>query len=66
MRCGFIGRGHLGGHQFGVPLDLAGMTSQTFIRAREVYGGGAWSTRVVKLLADARGTDLRAPGFRNG
>jgi 3-hydroxyisobutyrate dehydrogenase len=51
------------GHDFGVPLDLAGMTMQTFVRAREAYGGGAWSTMVVKLLEDALRTDLRAPGF---
>jgi len=46
-----------------VPLDLAGQTYQTFIRARESYGGGAWSSQVVKLLEDALGTDLRASGF---
>jgi 3-hydroxyisobutyrate dehydrogenase len=51
------------GRDFGVPLDLAGMTYQTFIRARESYGGGAWSSQVVKLLEDSLGTDLRAPGF---
>ena len=51
------------GRDFGVPLDLAGMTYQTFIRARESYGGGAWSSQVVKLLEDSVGTDLRAPGF---
>lgn len=51
------------GRDFGVPLDLAGMTQQTFVRAREAYGGGAWSTMVVKLLEDALKTDLRAPGF---
>jgi 3-hydroxyisobutyrate dehydrogenase len=51
------------GREFGVPLDLASMTEQTFIRARQQYGGGAWSTMVVKLLEDALGTDLRAPGF---
>jgi 3-hydroxyisobutyrate dehydrogenase len=51
------------GRDFGVPLDLASMTHQTFIRARSAYGGGAWSPRVVKLLEDAVGTDLRAPGF---
>ena len=51
------------GREFGVPLDLAGMTAQTFIRAREAFGGGAWSTMVVKLLEDALRTDLRAPGF---
>jgi 3-hydroxyisobutyrate dehydrogenase len=51
------------GREFGVPLDLAAQTMQTFIRAREAYGGGAWSTEVVKLLEDALRTDLRAPGF---
>jgi len=51
------------GREFGVPLDLAGMTAQTFIRAREAFGGDAWSPRVVKLLEDALGTDLRADGF---
>jgi 3-hydroxyisobutyrate dehydrogenase len=51
------------GREFGVPLDLAAQTAQTFIRAREAYGGGAWSTMVVKLLEDALKTDLRAPGF---
>ena len=51
------------GREFGVPLDLAGMVEQTFIRAKAQYGGGAWSSQVVKLLEDALGTDLRAPGF---
>jgi 3-hydroxyisobutyrate dehydrogenase len=51
------------GREFGVPLDLASHTLQTFIRARSVYGGDAWSSQVVKLLEDAVGTDLRAPGF---
>lgn len=51
------------GQEFGVPLDLAGQAMQTFIRARSAYGGQAWSSQVVKLLEDATGTDLRAPGF---
>jgi len=51
------------GRDFGVPLALAGLTMQTFLRAREAYSGSAWSTQVVKLLEDALGTDLRAPGF---
>jgi 3-hydroxyisobutyrate dehydrogenase len=51
------------GREFGVPLDLAALTEQTFIRARQAYGGGEWSTAVVKLLEDALKTDLRAPGF---
>ena len=33
------------------------------MRAREQYGGSAWSSQVVKLLEDALGVDLRAPGF---
>ena len=51
------------GRDYGVPLDLAALTTQTFIRAREAFGGGAWSTMVVKLLEDALHTNLRAPGF---
>ena len=51
------------GRDFGVPLDLASLTMQTFLRARDAYGGNAWSTQVVKLLEDALQTDLRAPGF---
>jgi len=51
------------GREFGVPLDLAGLTNQTFVRGRAAYGGDAQSTQIVKLLEDALGTDLRAPGF---
>jgi 3-hydroxyisobutyrate dehydrogenase len=51
------------GREFRSPLDLAAMTAQTFVRAREAYGGDAWSSEVVRLLEDALKTDLRAPGF---
>lgn len=51
------------GREFGVPLDLAALTVQTFIRARGMYGGNAWSPQVVKLLEDAVGTDRRALGY---
>lgn len=51
------------GREFGVPLDLAGMTSQTFVKGKAAYGGAAQSTQIVKLLEDALGTDLRAAGF---
>ena len=51
------------GREFGVPLELAAIVEQRFVRARETYGGKAWSTAVVKLLEDALRTDLRAPGF---
>ena len=32
------------GREFGVPLELAGLVEQTFIRARQQLGGDAWST----------------------
>ena len=51
------------GREFGVPLDLAGMTEQTFVKAKAAYGGSAQSTQVVKLLEDVLGVDLRAEGF---
>lgn len=63
LACKDLGFATKFGREFGVPLDLASITEQTFIRARQQYGGGAWSSQVVKLLEDALGTDLRAPGF---
>ena len=51
------------GRRFGVPLRLAGVMEQTFIEGRAKYGGAAWSSMIVKLLEDAVGTPLRAPGF---
>ena len=63
LACKDLGFAMALGSELGVPLDLAAITAQTFIRAREAYGGGAWSTQVVKLLEDALHTDLRAPGF---
>ena len=51
------------GREFGVPLEIAGLVEQTFVRAKAQYGGGAWSSQVVKLLEDAVGADLRAEGF---
>jgi 3-hydroxyisobutyrate dehydrogenase len=51
------------GREFGVPLDLATLTNETFIKGKEAYGGNAQSTQIVKLLEDALATDLRAPGF---
>jgi 3-hydroxyisobutyrate dehydrogenase len=51
------------GREFGVPLDLASMTNQTFVKGKAAYGGAAQSTQIAKLLEDALGTDLRAAGF---
>jgi 3-hydroxyisobutyrate dehydrogenase len=51
------------GREFGVPLDLASLTNQTFMKGKAVYGGAAQSTQIAKLLEDALGTNLRAAGF---
>jgi 3-hydroxyisobutyrate dehydrogenase len=63
LACKDLGFASQFGRELGVPLDLASVAEQTFIRARSQYGGDAWSSQVVKLLEDALGTDLRAPGF---
>jgi 3-hydroxyisobutyrate dehydrogenase len=51
------------GREFGVPLDLASMTNQTYVAAKAAYGGEAQSPMIAKLLEDLLGTDLRADGF---
>lgn len=51
------------GKTFGAPLELAEHVEDIFERARHRYGGDAQSTQVVKLLEEATGTALRAPGF---
>jgi len=63
LACKDLRFAHDLGDELGVPLELATLVEQTFIRAREEYGGDAWSPMVVKLLEDIVGTDLRAPGF---
>jgi 3-hydroxyisobutyrate dehydrogenase len=51
------------GREFGVPLDLASVTQQTYVAAKAAYGGAAQSPMIAKLLEDLLGTDLRAEGF---
>jgi 3-hydroxyisobutyrate dehydrogenase len=63
LACKDLGFASRYGRELGVPLELGGLTEQIFRRACAQYGGGAWSTQVVKLLEDALHTDLRAAGF---
>ena len=49
--------------KLGIPLELGSVTRQIFRRACNLYGGDAWSPQVVKMLEDACGQTLRAPGF---
>lgn len=51
------------GEDFGVPLDLAKRTFETFQQGKQAFGGAAQSTQIAKLLEDKVGTDLRAEGF---
>jgi 3-hydroxyisobutyrate dehydrogenase len=51
------------GREFGVPLELAGVTQQTYVAAKAAYGGQAESPMIARLLEDLLKTDLRAPGF---
>ena len=51
------------GRKNGVPLRLASVMEQCFIDAKARYGGNAWSPEVVRLLEEASGEQLRAPGF---
>ena len=51
------------GQEFGVPLELAAMTAQTYVEAKSAYGGNAQSPKIAKLLEERLGCDLRAAGF---
>ncbi len=46
-----------------VPLEVSPLVTKIFRKGREAYGSRAWSSEVVRLLEDACGLDLRAPGF---
>lgn len=51
------------GEEYGVPLELATAVRNQYLRATERYGADAQSPEIVRLLEDACGTELRAPGF---
>ena len=47
----------------GIPLSLASIAEGIFLRAKEEYGGGAQSPRIVGLLEEEIGREFRAEGF---
>lgn len=51
------------GRETDVPLDIAETVERLFVRGRDAYGGNAEYAMVARLLEEACGTDLRAPGF---
>jgi 3-hydroxyisobutyrate dehydrogenase len=49
--------------KIGVPLELGSMAQQIFRRARGLYGSQAQSPEVVRMIEQACGLELRAPGY---
>ena len=49
--------------KLGVPLELGSMAQQIFRRARGLMGGNAQSPEVVRMIENACGLELRAPGY---
>lgn len=46
-----------------IPLEVSPLILDIFGRGEQLYGSRAWSSGIVRLLEDACGVDLRAPGF---
>jgi 3-hydroxyisobutyrate dehydrogenase len=49
--------------KLGVPLELGSMTQTIFTRARGLFGGQAQSPEVARMIEQACGLELRAPGY---
>jgi 3-hydroxyisobutyrate dehydrogenase len=49
--------------KLGVPLELGSMAQTIFTRARGLFGGQAQSPEVARMIEQACGLDLRAPGY---
>ena len=47
----------------GTPLELSPLVLDIFRRGEQAYGSRAWSSGIVRLVEDACGVQLRAPGF---
>ena len=51
------------GRRLDVPLQLTTVAQKMLQASRERYGGEAWTAHVVKMMEEATGETLRAPGF---
>ena len=49
--------------EHGVPAEISPLVLDIFRRGMERFGPRAWSPGIVRLLEEACGADLRAPGF---
>jgi len=63
LACKDLGLVNLIAEKLGVPLELGGMTQQIFTRARGLFGGQAQSPEVARMIEQACGLELRAPGY---
>ncbi len=63
LACKDLGFATQLGRDLGVPLPLQQLVEQQFHAARGQFGGDAWSPMVIRLLEEAMGVALRAPGF---
>lgn len=63
LACKDLGFASAMSRDFGVSLPLQSLVEDSFLHARAEFGGSAWSPMVVRLLEDAVGESLRAPGF---
>ena len=46
-----------------IPLEVSPLVLDIFRRGEKLYGSRAWSSGIVRILEDACGAELRAPGF---
>ena len=63
LACKDLGLVNAIAEKLGVPLELGSHTQQIFRRARGLLGAQAQSPEVVRLIEQACGLELRAPGY---
>ncbi len=63
LACKDLGLVNSIAEKLGVPLELGGLTQQIFRRARGLFGSEAQSPEVVRMIEQACGLELRAPGY---
>lgn len=65
LHCKDLNLGYEIARKFNVPLDAFGLVEQNYLRAMYKYGPTAGSTHPAKLIQDALGTKMDAPGFED-
>jgi 3-hydroxyisobutyrate dehydrogenase len=65
LHCKDLNMGYEIGRKYGVPLEMFGLTEQTYLKAMYKYGGTVGSTSPAKLIQDELGVKLDWPGYEN-